>query len=131
MHLQCPTCEMVLQEQEYEGELVKFCPGCYGYWMKREQLDAVVNNVEFAFSKQEAGAILSAMDAADADDDADECESLLLCPECNHNMARERYHKNCPVRIDFCPMHGVWLDTGEIKNLQVFVEKKILGHEHP
>ncbi|NLE65891.1 MAG: hypothetical protein GX608_00540 [Lentisphaerae bacterium] len=128
MNLQCPRCEMVLQEQDYEGESVRLCPGCYGYWMKKEQLDAIVNNVEFAFSKREASAVLNAMDA---DDDVDEDnESLFLCPVCNHNMVREKYHDHCPVRIDSCPEHGVWLDTGEVKNLQVFVETKILGHEH-
>jgi Zn-finger nucleic acid-binding protein len=27
------------------------------------------------------------------------------------------------VKIDECPEHGIWLDTGEIKDLQIFVEK--------
>jgi Zn-finger nucleic acid-binding protein len=27
------------------------------------------------------------------------------------------------VQIDECDEHGVWLDTGEIKDLQVFIER--------
>jgi hypothetical protein len=29
------------------------------------------------------------------------------------------------VQIDECGEHGLWLDTGEIKDLQVFIEREL------
>jgi Zn-finger nucleic acid-binding protein len=34
-----------------------------------------------------------------------------LCPVCGEPMAEERRHD---VKIDVCPQHGLWLDTGEL-----------------
>jgi Zn-finger nucleic acid-binding protein len=130
MRTRCPRCKAALQDQEYEGEQVEFCPGCFGHWLTRDQLDKIVNTVEFKFSKREADAVLGAMTlVGDESRFVDEVK-LISCPECDRQMTREKYHPRCVVQIDTCPDHGVWLDTGEIKDLQVFVEKKILGHEH-
>ena len=130
MKTRCPRCKAALREQEYEGEQVKFCGECWGHWLTRTQLDIIANKIELKFSKREADAVLGAMTAAGDESPFVDEEKRISCPECDCEMTREKYHPNCPVRIDLCPDHGVWLDTGEIKSLQVFVEKKILGHEH-
>lgn len=127
--LRCPRCKTLLADQEYEGENIKFCQSCFGHWLTREQLDKIVNNVEYKFSEKEATEVLQAMvNVGDESRIVDE-KPPVACPECDQQMERQKYHPKCPVRIDECARHGIWLDTGEIKDLQVFIEKKILGHQ--
>ena len=130
MKLRCPRCKARIVEQEYEGESIRFCQSCFGHWLTRAQLDTIVNKVEYKFSQREAKAVLESMVVHGDENRIVEESSTISCPECDKEMKRDKYHSNCPVRIDSCSEHGVWLDTGEIKDLQVFVEKKILGHEH-
>jgi Zn-finger nucleic acid-binding protein len=130
MLIRCPRCKASLREQEYEGHMVKFCAGCFGHWLKRDQLDDIVNTVAFKFSKHEADSLLGAMTLAGDENRLVDENCQVRCPECDGEMKTERYHPNCPVRIDVCAEHGVWLDTGEIKDLQVFVEQKVLGITH-
>ena len=46
----------------------------------------------------------------------------IRCPVCSGGMEKKKYHRSCPIEIDECELHGIWLDTGEIKDLQVFIE---------
>lgn len=130
MHAICPKCNLELHEQEYEGEKIMFCQACSGHWLTRSQLDTIVNKIELNFSRREAKTVLDAMTPAGSENLFADKDRPVFCPECNRQMTKERYHPNCPVKIDSCPEHAVWLDVGEIKNLQVFVEKAILGHKH-
>jgi Zn-finger nucleic acid-binding protein len=119
----CPRCQLSLSPQEYEGESVSFCQTCWGHWLTRTQLDNIVKNVGYRFGKYEADAVLQTMsEKGDADRQGTESESVN-CPECDRTMDKKTYAENCPVEIDECPDHGIWLDTGEIKDLQIFVEK--------
>jgi Zn-finger nucleic acid-binding protein len=40
------------------------------------------------------------------------------CPVCNKMMHRKNYSKRSGVIMDFCADHGVWLDAGELKQIQ-------------
>ena len=125
--MDCPRCNLGLVEQEYEGETVWVCDTCWGYWLTREQLDRIVASVSGRFSRSESSAVLRQMaDEGDVDRQGAEAEPAQ-CPECWAPMERKRYHHACPVMIDECPAHGIWLDTGEIKDLQVFVARMLAG----
>jgi Zn-finger nucleic acid-binding protein len=115
---------LLLAEAEYEGEEVHFCGTCWGYWMTRSQLDRIVAGVEYRFGGHEARIVRHTLRThGDADRQGAESEKVP-CPACGAEMRRQRYSDNCPVQIDECAQHGVWLDTGEIKDLQVFIEKE-------
>jgi Zn-finger nucleic acid-binding protein len=121
--MDCPRCGLWLAAQEYEGENVSFCGTCWGHWLTRSQLDNIVNNVQYKFSKYEKDAVLTTMTReGDVDRQGSEAQPVN-CPECGRQMERTKYEARCPVKIDECPEHGIWLDTGEIKDLQIFVEK--------
>ena len=123
--MDCPRCGLWLSAQEYEGEKVSFCSTCWGYWLTRIQLDSIVNKVHYKFSEYEREAVLRTMTReGDADRQGSEGQ-VVNCPECGKAMERKRYESGCPVKIDECPEHGIWLDTGEIKDLQIFVEKHL------
>jgi Zn-finger nucleic acid-binding protein len=110
---------------EYEGEEVHFCGTCWGYWLTRSQLDQIVAGVKYRFGEREVEAIAETLGShGDANRQGFEREAVP-CPVCGGQMQKKTYAANCPVQIDECDQHGLWLDTGEIKDLQVFIERRM------
>ena len=121
----CPRCSLSLSSQEYEGENVLFCSTCWGHWLTRSQLDNIVEKVQYKFNEYERNAVFETITKhGDKDREGSEKESVN-CPECAKPLERKRYEPRCPVKIDECSEHGIWLDTGEIKDLQIFVEENL------
>lgn len=120
--MDCPRCRLRLAADEYEGQEVHFCTTCWGYWLTRSQLDQIVAGVKYRFSDREAQTVEQTLDAGDANRQGSEAEAVA-CPVCGAAMKKGKYTSNCPVQIDECGQHGLWLDTGEIKDLQVFIER--------
>jgi Zn-finger nucleic acid-binding protein len=120
--MDCPRCRLTLADAEYEDQHVHFCGTCWGYWLTRRQLDQIAAGVSYRFGKGETKTIESTFYSGDADRQGSEGQAVS-CPVCGAGMKRKQYRTNCPVQIDECDEHGVWLDTGEIKDLQVFIER--------
>jgi len=121
--MDCPRCRLLLATNEYEGEEVHFCGTCWGYWLTRTQLDQIVTAVKYRFGKQEKETIESTLGSdGDANRQGSEREAVP-CPVCGNEMQKKKYSIDCPVQIDECEQHGIWLDTGEIKDLQVYIER--------
>jgi Zn-finger nucleic acid-binding protein len=115
----------LLADAEYEGEHVHFCGTCWGYWLTRSQLDQITAGVKYRFGKHEARTIKDTLDShGDANRQGFERDAVS-CPVCAAQMKRKKYMPSCPVEIDECDQHGLWLDTGEIKDLQVFIERRL------
>ena len=118
----CPRCDVSLQEQEYEGERVLFCDLCWGYWLTQPQLESILNTIQYKFSDAEADAATHTMTLeGDVNLQGSEQE-VIRCPECAQELDKANV-SNCPVIVDQCEAHGIWLDTGEIKDLQIFLER--------
>ncbi len=122
--MDCPRCKLTMEDAVYEQQPVKFCGNCWGYWMTRDRLDKIVDGVTYAFSKKEQKTISRTM-RTQGDVDRGGESAYIQCPECDQFMERKKFHYKCPVEIDECAQHGIWLDTGEIKELQVFIERFI------
>jgi len=123
--MDCPRCNLSLSGAEYEGEQVHFCGTCWGYWLTRHQLDRIAAGITYRFGDREAQTIEASLDLhGDANRQGTESEAVS-CPVCGMEMNRNRYATKCPVAIDECDQHGIWLDTGEIKDLQVFLERSL------
>jgi Zn-finger nucleic acid-binding protein len=123
--MDCPRCGLLLAGTEYEGEQVHFCSTCWGYWLTRSQLDQITSSAKYRFGKGEAQTIAESLHS-DGDTNRQGSEHIAVrCPVCREEMRKKTYTTNCPVQIDECDQHGLWLDTGEIKDLQVFIERTI------
>jgi Zn-finger nucleic acid-binding protein len=121
--MDCPRCRLSLAGAEYEGEQVQFCETCWGYWLTRSQLDEIAGGLKYRFGKGEARTIEKTLRAhGDANRQGSERDAVS-CPVCGAQMTRKKYQPDCPVEIDECDQHGLWLDTGEIKDLQVYIER--------
>ena len=123
--MDCPRCRLLLADAEYEGQHVHFCGTCWGYWLTRSQLDQIVTGLTYRFSEAETQTIADTLGSeGDANRQGSEREAVR-CPVCSVEMNRKAFKSDCPVQVDECAQHGLWLDTGEIKDLQVFVEQKL------
>lgn len=112
--LVCPRCRLSLDPDSYEGAPVHRCAGCWGYWVSASSLGTILTAQEEVFSKAERQ---QAMDRVAEDPSSEE---PLACLACGRSMIKRVVLGS--VLVDACPGHGAWLDTGEIKSLQVLAE---------
>ncbi len=118
--MNCPRCQLTLQETDYEGQQASFCTNCWGYWLEKAKLDAIIADKSTRFSGAEKRAVKQ---AAVVDRPAHAAEAAPApCPVCQKPMHKTTYTQACPVELDMCQAHGVWLDAGELKELQVLWE---------
>lgn len=45
----------------------------------------------------------------------------VSCPRCGRYMNRENFSKISGIVIDRCGDHGVWLDSGELERIRLFI----------
>jgi Zn-finger nucleic acid-binding protein len=123
--MDCPRCRLLLADAEYEGQHVQFCGTCWGYWLSRIQLHEIVGATTYRFGAEETRTVANALrDQGDANRQGAERDKVP-CPVCGNEMKQGNFRRDCPVRVDECEQHGLWLDTGEIKDLQVYVEQSL------
>ncbi len=125
--MDCPRCKLMLRETNYEGVKVDMCDTCWGFWLDKGELEEVLEMREMSFSKEERKSFAGArgVPSAPAPEDTPKAE----CPHCGREM--ELVHSDVSVQlvIDRCPDHGVWLDAGEIKAVQVAAETSTEFHK--
>lgn len=120
--MQCPRCQITLRRDQYEGVDVDYCSECWGYWLDHGELATIAQRQKLKFSADESKAMAKAF----AGKVADPRQTLpAACPRCGTAMTHVTFAGDtaaASIIIDRCPAHGVWLDTGELKALQVFAE---------
>jgi Zn-finger nucleic acid-binding protein len=122
--MDCPRCTLALSAQKYEKEVVHFCGSCWGCWVEQPRLKKILDNEMYQFSHGEKKTIFKTWaEKGDANRQGSE-DQVVNCPVCSTAMARETFAEDCPVTVDRCEKHGVWLDTGELKEIQIFVESR-------
>ncbi len=110
----CPRCRAELKKVKTEGEdELETCPNCGGYWLDYQSFARATNpqrlSKEYADSKNhwhkpEQGPI-----------------QYVSCPRCGRYMNRENFSKISGIVIDRCGDHGVWLDSGELERIRLFI----------
>ena len=120
----CPRCHLTLQFQRYEGTDVLFCATCWGHWLNSESLERILESKDYGFSRQERETVFRTWVIGGTGDVSDRPVQDLNCPICRAAMSEVAFADDCPVLVDRCEVHGTWLDAGEIKKLQVFVESR-------
>jgi Zn-finger nucleic acid-binding protein len=108
-----------MQPQNYEGTTIMFCDTCWGHWLSHKSLAKILSTQNYGFSRDERETVFATWI-----DDAPDTRHGLSCPECKSEMSESAFDDDCPVLVDRCAEHGTWLDAGEIKKLQVFVENR-------
>lgn len=116
--MDCPRCHLPLRPDTYEGVEIDFCDSCWGCWLDRGELPAIIRAHEMEFSDADRARVLDLKGASRTGP-----RGVILCPRCGTFMEQLRYHESLELLVDRCPQHGIWLDGGELKAIQVVAEQ--------
>ena len=110
--LNCPRCNVALNEKKFKDIDVDHCPQCMGLWLEFHELDQLEDH---------------SMDSDDTKGMLEYArrESDISCPHCNEVMETFNYRAhNLP--IDHCTNeHGYWLDEGEEKKVLDIMKQRV------
>ena len=116
--MNCPRCHLAFRKQTYEGVEVDFCDSCWGTWLDIDELPTIIEAHELEFSDEDRDKVLDLYQASQAGP-----RGQIQCPKCRVFMEQIRYNGVIEILVDRCPEHGVWLDAGELKKVQVVAEQ--------
>lgn len=116
----CPRCKLPMQKEAYEASDVLFCGTCWGHWVDMETFAKILQNEVYEFSEEDAESVLKKWAQKQSGDDLTD---KIDCPDCGEEMRQMNFADECPVLVDRCDHHGVWLDCAEIKEIQVFLDQ--------
>jgi Zn-finger nucleic acid-binding protein len=108
----CPRCKLTLTPEPYEGAHTLVCQTCYGYWIPVASLKTILTTQDTEFSVREKEHAFFPDSEFNLDTDGS-----VPCVLCGEEASKRAVFAT--VLIDICPGHGVWLDTGELKNIQI------------
>ena len=114
----CPRCDLAMVPEEYESIGTLFCQQCWGHWMTKEAFTEILQSERYAFSDEEKDSVLRQW----AREVKESLEPVVKCPECDQLTERKAFSDDCPVMLDLCHDHGVWLDASEIKQVQIYFD---------
>jgi len=114
----CPRDGTHLAQQRYEAQVtVDVCPTCAGMWLDDGELEAIQESHERDYRRD-----LDTM--ADAVGPIADHAPGARCPKCNTPLEAREYAHCSKIQIDVCPEgHGLWLDGGELRAIELFFEK--------
>lgn len=120
---QCVACRAETTEQKHEFTTADVCPEGHGMWLDQRELLNAVRTVgdgsSLGNSYEEARALRLA-----GDRDIEAGDDVRDCPMCERPMGSVRYAFTSDVVIDVCERHGVWLDAGELDQLEAWAEQR-------
>jgi hypothetical protein len=110
--MECPVCKNEMIILELNQVEIDYCSSCKGIWFDNGELEL----------------IFSAADKKNIADSFHLKENLeevrKKCPICYKKMDKIEF-ENTGIIIDRCPNnHGLWFDSGELKNLLKSAEEK-------
>src|SRR4051812_31903893 len=109
----CPSCFVSMTRVEVEGLKSCTCPSCFGTWIGSIMLTRLVRSPA---PGEGGGATLQELaETVNASNTAEK----LRCPQCEKEMAKDKFHPMVPVGIDRCKRCSmVWLNAGELALLR-------------
>jgi Zn-finger nucleic acid-binding protein len=119
--MNCPECEVSLQQTDCHGVKVEECPKCLGRWFDRDELRQAKDRTDEDLRWLDFDPF-----ARDAED-LPTADKGCLCPRCSVKMGVIAYEKS-GVRIEKCWLcQGVWLNHGEFEKIVKHLEKEVNG----
>jgi Zn-finger nucleic acid-binding protein len=129
--MKCPRDEATLAKQTLAGGVeIDACTLCGGTWLDKGELETL----QRMHSHDHDGKLIPAQDrvALAFEVAKQKLEPHLDCPVCGTTMARHEYAWTSQVVIDECPAGcGMWLDKGELEELELFFEREHANADDP
>ena len=119
--MRCPRDQAELNKKTYEGNVeVDECPTCAGVFLDHGELETIQAAVEKEHRHEHAEA--AAPEGVERERGA--LDAAVDCPRCQKPMERRRYGLGSMTVIDECAEGcGMWLDGGELAELEQLYEK--------
>jgi len=119
----CPRDGTELKAKIYEANIeIDECPACEGMFLDQGELEAIQKATEKDYKEALAKPVDSMREELKAQ--KNEALALIKCPHCGAEMDRRRYGLGSVTVIDVCTAGcGLWLDAGELAELEKFYEK--------
>lgn len=117
----CPVCRTRLQTINV-GEKVPFlierCESCYGIFFDLYELETMIDN------SVKGSRNVDLLKLAQITDNPRHIDIVVYrhCPVCRKLMQRKNFMGRSGVITDVCAEHGVWLDSGELRQIQEWVK---------
>ena len=110
--MNCPRCDVALNEKTFKGIEVDHCPECKGLWLDFHEMDQLEDH---AMDEDNRKGLM----------EYSRRESEISCPSCHEVMETFNYRAhNLP--IDHCKnQHGYWLDEGEEKKVLELMGQRV------
>lgn len=105
----CPICHEDMAQQQDEGVTVDVCAK-HGVWLDQKELLIITERKRFEEGSFVFKDLIRHEEKPPVDPDR-----KLACPKCGKDMRIETYKE---VGMDWCPDHGVWLDSGELEAIE-------------
>lgn len=120
----CPDCLVYLESIDIgqtDRFIVEKCSRCYGLFFDVHELETLLTQSVGTFWIDHQKLYSLTQHPLHKD-------SVIYrkCPECSKLMHRKNYMNRSGVIMDVCVEHGIWLDAGELKQIQ---EWRALGGE--
>ena len=87
--------------------------------MTKDAFTQILNSERYKFNNDEKRSMLRSWLQKTTDQ---KLEPVVKCPDCGQLTERREFSDDCPVVLDLCHDHGVWLDASEIKQVQVYFD---------
>ena len=110
--MNCPRCDVALDEKKYKDIDVAHCPQCKGLWLDFHELNQLEDHSMDEDNRK--GMV-----------EYSRRESDISCPHCNEPMETFNYRAH-DLPIDPCKNeHGYWLDEGEEKKVLEIMRQRV------
>jgi Zn-finger nucleic acid-binding protein len=114
-----------MKEVSVHDVKVDFCTECEGSWFDFGELSHMFSLTTVQLKGSD---IAATRDSGGPEREVD-LEEPVLCPRCGETTDRGPHFSDCPVIVDRCEEHGVWLDDGELGALLDHMAKKVKGSD--
>lgn len=109
--------------REHEGVSVEICPDGHGLWISQRDLMRAVRTDDLSTGQsntyEEEEALLKVMNR-----DIETGDQVRDCPMCRKPLNSVQYAFTSGVVIDSCRIHGIWLDGGELEQLEEWAAQR-------
>ena len=119
--MDCPICGGALATTTHESVELAECAQHHGVFCSYDALGMMATNRSEPTTAAEASAAIAAEVHDDQRPDMTAGEPLK-CPQCGVAMMRAVYAYESGVVIDTCYEHGAWLDDGELRRIEAWIE---------
>ena len=121
----CPRCEGELLIRSLEATSALECSACSGMWVRPKDFEAICQRAQ----KEARVALEPKLESVGAAE-PERRVTYIPCIDCSERMLRKMFrYQGLPSRVvvDYCRLHGVWLDESELGRVVAFIREKAAG----